>query len=46
MTLYDKSEAADLTAKEKKALKAAMETEIQARAAKRARETSRMGRTN
>ena len=36
MTLYDKGEAADLTAKEKKALKAAMERELEARAAKRA----------
>lgn len=36
MTLYDKDEASDLTAKEKKALKAAMETELEARAAKRA----------
>jgi hypothetical protein len=44
MTLYDKSEAADLTAKEKKALKAAVESELQARAAKRASETSRRGR--
>ncbi len=46
MTLYDKSEAADLTAKEKKALKTAMQTELQSRAAKRAREASRTERTN
>jgi len=35
MTLYDKNEAADLTAKEKKALKAAIENESAARAARR-----------
>ena len=33
MTLYDKDEAADLTPKEKKALKAAIEAELQARQA-------------
>ena len=36
MTLYDKNEASDLTAREKKALKAAMESELKTRAAKRA----------
>jgi hypothetical protein len=36
MTLYDKDEAADLTAKEKKALKGAIESELEARAARRA----------
>ena len=35
MTLYGKSEAADLTPKEKKALKAAIEGECKARAAGR-----------
>jgi len=35
MTLYDKDEASDLTASEKKALKAAIEKELQARAARR-----------
>lgn len=35
MTLYDKGEAADLTAKEKKALKAAIENELSMRAAGR-----------
>jgi len=35
MTLYDKNEAADLTSKEKKALKASIENELTARAAKR-----------
>ena len=37
MTLYDKGEAADLTAKEKKALKAAIGSELEARAARRSR---------
>ncbi len=36
MTVYGKDEASDLTAKEKKALKAAMEVEAKARAEKRA----------
>lgn len=36
MTLYDKSEAADLTQKEKKALKAAIGSELKARATQRA----------
>jgi hypothetical protein len=35
MTLYDKSEAADLTGKEKKALKASIEDELEKRAARR-----------
>ena len=35
MTVYDKDEASDLTAKEKKALKDAIESELQARAARR-----------
>ena len=37
MTLYDKDEASDLTANEKKALKSSIESELEARAAKRAR---------
>jgi hypothetical protein len=36
MTLYNKDEAADLTEKEKKALKAAVGSELKARAARRA----------
>jgi hypothetical protein len=36
MTLYDKDEAPDLTAQQKKALKAAIEDEVAARAEKRA----------
>jgi|SRR5579859_4784941 len=36
MTLYDKAEAADLSAREKKALKAAIESELTARKARRA----------
>ncbi len=35
MTLYDKSEASDLTAGEKKALKASIEAELEVRAARR-----------
>ncbi len=35
MTLYGKNEAADLTPKEKNALKAAMQAELEARAVKR-----------
>ena len=35
ITLYDKNEAADLTPKEKKALKSAVEAELKARQAKR-----------
>jgi hypothetical protein len=37
MTLYDKDEASDLTANEKKVLKSSIESELEARAAKRAR---------
>jgi hypothetical protein len=37
MTLYDKGEASDLTANEKKVLKSSIESELEARAAKRAR---------
>ena len=37
MTVYDKDEAADLTATQKRALKGAIEAELKARAAKRAR---------
>lgn len=37
MTLYDKNEASELTAKEKKALKASIENEVAARAARAAR---------
>lgn len=36
MTLYGKNEAADLTSKEKKALKAALDAELKARAEQRA----------
>jgi hypothetical protein len=36
MTLYDKDEASDLTAKSKKALRAAIESELKARMARRA----------
>ena len=43
MTLYDKGEAADLTAKEKKALKTAMERELEARAVKRTGRGRRLG---
>jgi len=39
MTLYDKDKASDLTMKEKKALKAAVESELAARAARRASES-------
>jgi hypothetical protein len=42
MTLYDKNEAADLTAKEKKALKASIESELAARAARRTVGSRRM----
>ena len=35
MTLYDKGEASDLTASEKKALKAAIENELEARSVRR-----------
>ncbi len=40
MTLYDKDEAADLTAAEKKMLKSAIEGELKARAARRVRRQS------
>lgn len=46
MTLYDKSEAADLTGKEKKALKVAMAIELKVRAAKRARDARELQRIN
>ena len=44
MTLYDKSEASELTAKEKKALKASIENELAARAARRVTGLHRLGR--
>jgi len=37
MTAYDKDEASDLTVKEKKALRTAIESELEARAARRVR---------
>jgi hypothetical protein len=45
MTLYDKGEAADLTPKEKKMLKNAIETELQSRQAKRHLRGTKSGRT-
>ena len=36
MTLYDKDEASDLTANQRKVLKASIESELEARAARRA----------
>ena len=45
MTLYGKDEASDLTASEKKALKAAIEKELEARAARRAVGLRRLRRT-
>jgi hypothetical protein len=45
MTLYDKSEAAGLTADEKKALKASIESELEARATRRAIGMRRRRRT-
>jgi len=45
MTLYDKDEASDLTASEKKALKAAIEQELEARAARRTVGLRRLRRT-
>lgn len=45
MTLYNKGEAADLTAKEKKALKASIENELRARADRRISASRRSGRT-
>jgi len=44
MTLYDKDEASDLTAKEKKALKASIENELAARAARRVTGPQSLGR--
>ncbi len=44
MTLYDKDEAADLTPKEKKALKSAVEAERQARRASRLAREKRLRR--
>jgi hypothetical protein len=45
MTLYDKDEASELTAKEKKALRASIENELAARAARRVTGPHRLGRT-
>ena len=45
MTLYDKDEAADLTAKQKKALKDAVEAELKAREVKRIARRGTSGRT-
>jgi hypothetical protein len=45
MTLYDKDEASDLTASEKKALRFAIETELEARAVRRAVGLRRLRRT-
>jgi hypothetical protein len=45
MTLYDKNEAADLTPKQKKALKSAIETELQTREPKRLAPEHRSRRT-
>ncbi len=45
MTLYDKGEATDLTASEKKALKASIENELEARGARRAIGLRRLRRT-
>ena len=45
MTLYYKDEASDLTASEKKALKASIESELQARAARRTLGRRRLRRT-
>ena len=41
MTLYDKNEASDLTAGQKKALKASIDSELQVRAKKRAKRLRR-----
>lgn len=46
MTLYDKGEAADLTEKEKKALKSAMDAELKVRVAKRASRARQLRRIN
>ena len=45
MTLYDKDEAADLTPKEKRMLKDAIETELRARQAMRHLRGTKSGRT-
>lgn len=45
MTVYDKAEASDLTAKQRKALKNALETELQARRAKQLARGKRWRRT-
>jgi hypothetical protein len=45
VTLYDKDEASDLTAKEKKALKASIESELEARAGRGIKRSRRLGRT-
>jgi hypothetical protein len=44
MTLYDKNEASDLTANEKKALKSSIESELEARAARQSSTGRRPGR--
>jgi len=44
MTLYDKDEASDLTAKEKRALRAAIESEVEARS-RRIKARYRQGRS-
>ncbi len=44
MTLYDKNEAADLTPREKKALKAAIEAELAARKAEKGSEKGKLRR--
>jgi|SRR5664279_4170923 hypothetical protein len=44
MTLYDKAEASDLTASERKALKTLIQNELEARGARRAIGTRRSGR--
>src|ERR1700687_3946234 len=44
MTLYDKNEASELTAKEKKALKASIENEVAARAVRRVTGLHPLGR--
>ncbi len=46
MTIYDKDEASDLTATQKKALKTSIERELEARAARRIRLSHRQGRTH
>jgi|ERR1700728_1017241 len=46
MTLYDKDEASDLTAIQKKALKTLIETELEARATRRAKASHARRRTH